>query len=273
MNLIALKKVTEQAEFELINIFKTVFENPSKYRVFEIEDSVILGLLKMIISNTSSIICLYENNKTAGSENITRSIFEGSTYLKYILKQHTQDRAKSYFYSNKFKEVKLKNSLLDTGETGKSIRKFMNKDLTDIDKDLQKLNTNYEDEIIANYNKYNGKKKVWYEHNGKQKNFLQLCIALDLEAEYQLLFKIFSDEVHATSAAKQFKISTVKEIEGMGLIEFNERDQDLVIQFCATTIRESVRNVLNWYGLSQAVKRFDRKLKFQYQAGKIFRGK
>lgn len=270
MDLTSSKKIIEIAEFELVNIFKSVFENPQKYRVFDIEDSVILGLLKMIISNTGSIVCLYENNLTAGCENITRSVFEGSTYLKYILKQHTTDRARGYFYSNKYKEVKLKNSLLDTGETGKSIRKFMNKNLSEISQDLQKLNTSYEEEIILNYKKYNGQKKVWYEHNGKQKNFLQLCISLDLQAEYQLLFKLFSDEVHAMSAAKQFKISAVKEIEGMGFIEFKERDEDLVLRFCLTTIIESVRSVLKWYGLSHATKRFDGKVKFQYQVKQTF---
>lgn len=263
-------KLLKLVEDELLNIFQMVFEKQRYNKVFDIEDYVILGLYDAMISRTDSILTLYASDKIAGCESIARGILEARVFLLYIFDKHTKDRANAYFYSTKYKEIKLGQDILDEGQKGEKIREFLNISLEEFKQEFGEKFSIDKERITEKYNQYVGRnKKTWYQYKDKNKNLRELCESLGIVEEYDVLFKIFSDEAHSKDAARQFNITPVFREQGIGLIEFSSKNIEYVISYCLLNLINMTRKVLHYYNLAVQKRTFIQKVEYIYTSYNI----
>lgn len=255
------KELIGNTEKVIEQIIEKKFVKPSYPKKFDVDDYVILGLYDGIVSRFDSIIYLAEADKVFGVESIARAILEAHAFLIYIIERDTLKRAKAYFYSVKKKEVGIYKDLIREDEKGNNIRKYLKVSKMDlVDRYSAKSN-----ELEKKYEKYVGvKKKNWYQYDRKNNNFSELCESLGLGEKHYLLFKMFSTEVHAKDAGKQFEID--KSNDEIGLIYMTLKNIEHVINYGALTIVEVTRLVYKYYGLESEKSKFNKNIEFKYKS-------
>lgn len=197
-----------------LDLIEGIFKKFNSQNKFDIIDKVVLGLYNGIVEKSESIRVLNDNKQYTGTDILLRSMFEASVFLDFILKQHTKDRATAYFLSIQLKEIEVAETILSNNDIGKKIRKYL-KDVNvnekfDFLNETKKINliksdfkaltgTKKSDDWLNVQSKPNGK--------GKLKSFRSLCMFLGDEeiAEYEVIYRMLSQEVHAKEIKEYFQ--------------------------------------------------------------------
>lgn len=223
---------------------------------FDIQDGVILGLLENIIAKTKSLINLLDSQNYDVSDLIARAIFESHVYLKFILKENESQRARAYAYGSKISDYKLLDRILEESKVGKELRAFLGKTKEEIEQDYSiALDEQERDRVTNDYLSIlntNKTKTNWYDFDGKTTSFEILCGKMMMMKEYELLYRIFSKDVHSNRALARIQAS-----ENEIMIGNFDVDPKLHISLVSLFLRESSREVMAYYNLKKDLRSFD----------------
>lgn len=223
---------------------------------FDIPAAVIIGLLENIIAKSKSLRVLLEADNYDASDVITRSIFESHVYLKYILSADVEQRARLYAYSSQLSDFKLHDKITEETSVGSELRSFLGKTKQEILQETANMPIESEREKITN--KYlsllntDKTRTAWYNFDGKTSTFETLCLKMDMRKEYEILYRIFSKDVHANRA-----LSRIKAAEDVIQIGNFDIDPTLHISITSMFLMESSRSVLQYYNLNKELRAFN----------------
>ncbi|WP_375200787.1 DUF5677 domain-containing protein [Lysinibacillus sp. RS11] len=201
--------------------------NGEKYLDFE--DEVIIGLFSSIVKKSKSLIVLANEGSLIGTEAVMRSIFEARIYLIFILQKHTRERTKAYSLSAKiqiYKQTELMQKKLTAEamkQLGVTIEELERAKPTDYDKirnEYLELTKRFE-KVRENkskpgtFHEKTGDKtgEKWYKAGGDFNNFQDLCFELGYIAEYVIVFKTWSTEVHSRDAKRVFNFASQSDLD------------------------------------------------------------
>lgn len=230
---------------------------------FDIQDMVIMGLFEDILGKIKTLKTLFEVNQLDAINIILRSAFEGYVYLSFILEKDTVNRAKAYAYKNKIEEIKILKSLTENNSTGKKMRKYIGRSIEEINVMYSQIIT--EDSYKKMQNKYKELysskelKKFWYDFDDKTKSFEQLCIKMDMEEKYSLIYRLFSKDVHSNRALSKVKISENEVVVGLF-----DNDMELQKSLSGLILIEIVRDIFTNYNLKKDLSLFNYNININY---------
>lgn len=240
------------------------FENSSPIKEFDLHDGVIIGLLEDMVAKITSLKVLLDAQCYDSIDLITRSVFESHIYLKYILKQNQEKRAKAYAYSAKIDDLRLFDRITEETKVGRELRGYLGQSVDKIkEANRDALSFEYRERITSHYlNLLNTEsdKTVWYNDDGKSRNIEQLCIKLNMRKEYELIYRIFSKDVHSNKALSRLKLSK-NEVQ-VGNFDI---DPTLHTGMSSLFLMESSREVLSYYKLKKQLTTFNTLIKINYQ--------
>ncbi|MED3550128.1 DUF5677 domain-containing protein [Cytobacillus praedii] len=253
-----LKKILKEADSLTGNVLNKHFQANFPNHEFDQHDAATLGLLEDMVGKTNSLIVLVESDNLNGTDALTRMIFENYVFIKFILEKDTKTRGESYVNSIRYNNMKLFDLYTSSKESGEKVRQFLSvekekfiqkfPDLSD-----QQYRQKLKDDFLRPLNLNSEKKLTWYNFNGKTNNFRKLCEHIGKEAEYLLLYKLYSSEVHATQALSYFKFKE-NYIEVFRKKSFDQKHHiDTVSNFLMDIIRE----IYGYYKLKSDLGRFN----------------
>ena len=163
-----------------INASKDIIDfslRSTKVNVIDETQGVITALYDSLIEKIEDINLLEKNNRVGNIEIISRTFFEQYVYLSYILKKHTDNRAKALVYgyrinvSKKYKKAleQMENSgKYNLGETYAQFwdrlnfySSVVNPKISSYDELITQYETEYS-KLIINNTKPNFKNFKWY---------------------------------------------------------------------------------------------------------------
>ncbi|WP_368502743.1 DUF5677 domain-containing protein (plasmid) [Alkalihalophilus sp. As8PL] len=256
-----LKKVNSEAD-KVAKIILEGFEEEK--RELQWEDGVTIAFFEDMVQKTNSLITLIEAGSFTAIDTITRSVFESHVYLQVLLTKENRIYGRSYFAAVRSKELGLLQSIIQPGRKGERIRRLLGRTtqqiLTEFGESdpkilLQQLENEFSDVFSLRQSKHN-----WYNLDGKTGNFEQLCNRLELGAEYELLYRQLSSEVHSMDVMKRIQYDTdqVTILTGNSQIDMNTA-------FVSSLLRESVVGILEFYGHKEHAKKFITLMNLSYQ--------
>lgn len=243
---------SDKTSGKVIEIFNPEVSN----KEFDIHDGVILGLLENIIAKTKALVLLVESKNYDASDIIARAVFESHVYLKFILAENERDRARTYAYSSKLSDLKLLDRILEDSRVGKELREFLGKTKEEVEtenskaldeQERQRITDQYLSLLNATKTKTN-----WFDFDGKTTSFEILCGKMNMMKEYELLYRIFSKDVHSNRA-----LSRIKAAENEIHIGNFDVDPTLHISLVSLFLMESSRSVFTYYNLKKELRAFN----------------
>jgi len=229
---------------------------------FDIHDGVIIGLLEDILGKIKSLNILIEAKSLDSIDVVMRSAFEGYVYLSYILKTDTKQRARAYAYKNEIEEIKLFEKMTEKNKSGKKIRDFLGQTREDVLSYNPQVTPEYIKDLHNKYeNLFSPKemKKNWFDFDNKTKNIEQLCIKLEMEVEYNLIYRLFPKDVHSSRALSRLQVSEQKISVGTF-----EKDSYLHKSLASLFLMEIARAVLTYYDLQNELKLFNMNVRLNH---------
>ncbi|MFZ3591690.1 DUF5677 domain-containing protein [Bacillus sp. DJP31] len=256
-----LKVLLREADKVVENILTQHYEEKNKK--IEIQDAVTLGVFEDLFKKGQALQLLIEKNMDAGIDSLARGMMENTVYLKTLLSEDNKILGRSYYVANKRKELKILKTMLAEDEIGKRIRSLLATDLQDLktrigiepDEKLEQLKSNYED--VFNLRSEGAE---WYNLEDKSRNFFELCKYFDMEPEYHILYRRFSDEVHAQDVMKRIKV-----FDGELFVLSNTYSSDMQLSLANFFLVESIRNIYTFYGLKKPLRQFNALIKINYK--------
>jgi hypothetical protein len=183
-------------------------------------DSNLVHLLffRNILSTADGISILIKNSSIETAKPLFRVLMENAFSLEYLLQENTKNRALSYLVWDAHKTIKFIEKLDFTTESGKQLKSDFAKDkfakdtvFTDDPRYLeQKRNA---EELLklpdyipveAEYQRSHLKKKNpnWFTLFNGPEDIEQLASRVNLNALYQIHYRAYSADVHATNVHK-----------------------------------------------------------------------
>lgn len=257
-----LKVICKESDKITSIIFQKCFNN--NQRVYDYPDSVIIGLFEDMIGKAKSMITLIDAKSYFGIESISRGIFESYIYLSFILQNNTKLRARSYALSSKTSEAKFYKTISDPGRVGKKIREFIGigiEDIKNIIEDEDKF-LNMHTEYFQDVLKYRNEKNKWYDLDGKTTSIEQLCIKLDKQSEYELVYRLLSKEVHSNDVLNIFNIeeedNKINSKDPLARVDIkNKKNEiDLPVNICSIYLMDAVNLICDYYNLKDQKRKF-----------------
>lgn len=230
---------------------------------FGIHDGVIIGLLEEVLGKLKSLKILIENENFDSNDIVMRSAFEAYVYLFFILEDDTEKRARAYAYKNKVEEIKLFEQMTEGSRKGNAIRGYLGITLEEVLANNPQINSEYIIRIKEKYeNLFSPKemKKTWFDFDNKTKNFEQLCTKMGMEVEYNLIYRIFSKDVHSNRALSRLKF-TEKEVS-VGVFD---KGTLLHRNMASLILVKLGRKVLQYYKLQNDLNLFNANVRVNYK--------
>ncbi|WP_245829250.1 DUF5677 domain-containing protein [Salipaludibacillus agaradhaerens] len=266
-----LKKTLKESNGAIQLIINNYF-NP-KNKILEVEDVVILAFFEDLTEKVESLRLLVEESKSASLDTILRSIFESYVYLKLLLKNDYMLYGRSYFAAKKINNLQMFHKTISQGKQGEAIRELLGdptiedlkrkaniEDAEDIDTEIIKVKEDFSDVF-----KHRNEKQVWYNLDGKTANFEQLCNkkGIDMSAEYDLIYRSLSKEVHAKDVLNRWRF----EKEQFSILE-QPTDPRMHISMSNTFLLNTIDRLYPFYGLKSKLRKFRTFLGINYKLSK-----
>ncbi len=239
------------------------------------ENLIPLLFFRNILELGDSISILIKNSSIEQCKPLLRSLLENTFGLEYLLQDDTYRRSLSYIVWHTHETIKFCDKLKSSTQSGKQLKRELEKDIllkvvnNFFDKplfatakqnaeDLLKLpkyvpiNTEYQ-------NTFSRKKNPkWYSLYGGPDNIEQLAKKLNLNAFYEIYYRIYSGNVHATSVFQNKLTSnsdgTVAIIQIRNPEEIQSVTKDtlniIILSFLSyykTRLSERKKDFNNWY--------------------------
>lgn len=180
------------------------------------ENLIPLLFFRNILELGDAISILIKNSSIEQCKPLLRSLVENTFGLKYLLQDDTAKRSLSYIVWHTHKTIKFCDKLNSTTQSGKQLKKELEKDVL-----LKEVNNFFDKPLLATakqkaedllklpkyvpieteYQNTLSRKKNpnWYSLYGGPNNIEQLAKQLNLNAFYEIFYRIYSGNVHATS--------------------------------------------------------------------------
>lgn len=219
-----------------------------------LKDAVIFSITHSIIEKADDIQFLMKNKRYESIEIISRTMLELYVSLKFILKEETERRALSYFYSYKKQMAKKINSTIDLMNEENHSFDLTESDLRNLDTEVPGITTiegykqHYTDLSTQLYSQGTNKenRKRWYDLNGNIRGFRELMVEVGMSvAEYEFFYGIGSMNVHGINT-----IGNLAETDGY-LTVVNKLDLDLVNVKNSNYLIQGITSVVNYYKISK----------------------
>lgn len=255
-----LKMLLREADKVLETVLTQYYEAENKQ--FDIPDVVTLGIFEDLLKKAQALQLLIEKNMGAGINTLARGMMENTVYLKALLSDDNRILGRSYYAANKIKEIKIYNTMVAQDEIGKRIRDLMATDLeiikavngVDVNEKMKELKSDFKDVF-----QLRGEGHEWYNFKNNTRNFFELCKKFDMEPEYHILYRRFSDEVHAQDVTKRIKV-----IEGKVTVLSHTESSDLHLSLSNIFLTDSIRNIYSFYELKKPLRQFNVLVKINY---------
>ncbi|GAM13417.1 MULTISPECIES: DUF5677 domain-containing protein [Mesobacillus] len=263
-----LKIIYSEADLVTQTILENHFDMNNSEREFDVHDAAIVGLFEDMVGKTNSLLVLLNNQSFNGADSLTRMIMENFIFLKLIFQRDSNNRARSYFYSLKLRQIKFFNTMIEQSLVGSEIRKYLSLSIDNLYKKFPKFADNaYLEDIETGFIdslNHKDKNQKWYNVTGKINNFRALCKYLGYEKEYILLYQTFSSEVHALEATNYFKFDH-------GIVEVYRKGGEINthVMVISNFLIEIIREMYSYYELKNEVSKFNNKIAINY---KLIRG-
>ncbi|WP_213810248.1 DUF5677 domain-containing protein [Jeotgalicoccus sp. WY2] len=168
--------------------------------------------------------------------------------------------------ANEISELTMYNNLIENNKNGRKLRELLNTNIERLNKDigfnseekLKRINNLYTE--VFEKRKNNQK---WYNLDSKTKNLEQLCNKLDLFAEYNLVYRLLSAEVHASDVLKRWKFEP-GQVSVFEAIDNKEMNIKITNLFLLDVIQE----LYSLYGLNKELRKFNTLLSINYNYSK-----
>ncbi|QTD40613.1 DUF5677 domain-containing protein [Sporosarcina sp. Te-1] len=248
-------------------VFNLVIENQKKkHKILPDEVFITLMLFRKIVERLDAIFILIENKSENAAKSICRDLFENFLYFSYVVESNDKNkiRALSYYYSTLNDQIKLSKLLMSKNQRGKKIRDFLN-----IKSDNVKLKEKTNRAATYFSNSTNGdayanikiewdrliKNKVnypnWYSLYKGPKSLRELSLQCGYEVEYDLLYGIYSRQVHSSNVMDQFE-----NVNGLAGIKSLRRYEDPTLEliFSFSLGIESLRKLVDFFEINDEIK-------------------
>jgi hypothetical protein len=179
----------------------------------------LLALVRHVVESLDGVSILVSQGGSHACQPLLRSAMEASLGVLFILEADSERRALAYAVAHAHKRVKLYKRLDATTQAGREFRKLLDNDVL---KEFFNMlpPTNYADRI-ANLERMlarvpyldiqtewkrmkgahpRGDDPAWFSLFGGPKNVRELAIHLNWTGMYEILYRMWSDEVHAGNA-------------------------------------------------------------------------
>lgn len=219
----------------------------------DLEDDVIYAISHSIIEKAADLHFLMRNSRYESVEIISRTMLELFVSLKYILKEDTNRRALSYYYSYKKQMAKKIQGTIDLMREENIMIDLTEKDLMNLEAEipgattLEEYKQHYNNLSIQMYSKDTNKdnRKRWYDIDGNLRGFRDLMAEVNMNgAEYEFFYGIGSLDVHGLDI-----IGKINNSNGNLTIK-NNRDVDLVNIKNSFYLIDGITSVVNHYKIS-----------------------
>lgn len=246
--IIDLKRMNQENS----KLFDDIIKKFSEKKRMTLSEKVIIGIYVSIVEKTSSLICLIENNKSAGVDSLLRSIFESHKILKFILERHTKDRAKAYALSVNLRRTEVLETISESSSKSPVIAENKEKYTENIT-EIQNIKEIFGKHIYKNSKeKKIIKSKNWMKIQSKRSgkgslsNFKDLCEYLGEQDkdEYDVIYAQLSQESHGKEYDKYFKIA-----EDLNISSPNIENSQLSLAY--TFIAATALIVAKYYGMEK----------------------
>ncbi|RKD75222.1 hypothetical protein ATL39_0920 [Sinobaca qinghaiensis] len=235
-------KLIEEAEKALEKVFKEHFND--KEIEFDTNDAATIGLYVDMIQKVKSFKILIEAEASAGTDAIARTIMENHVYLKLLLKnpEFNIRYGKSFLVANRVKQLKMYEKFIEKSRSGEKIRNLLGMSreefiegtgISDVKEKIEILEQDY-----AEVFRYREHKDNWYNLDKRTKSFEQLCNRkdIDMDVDYEVIYRYFSSEIHATNAGERIYAKEKEELEIKILPENYELQKAIVRSYLYDTI-------------------------------------
>ncbi|WP_019377686.1 DUF5677 domain-containing protein [Virgibacillus halodenitrificans] len=260
-NLDKLRLVIQKHE----EIFNEIIENYNRRRaVIPEEIFITLMVFRKIVEKLDAIFILLENKSENAAKSISRDLIENFLYFSFIIetKDKYKIRALSYYFSNFKDQISLSKLLRTKNHRGIKIREFL--DIKADNKGLVNEARKVEEHFISvlakeQYNNIKvewdrlekkGKYPKWYSLFNGPKSMRQLSKWCGYEAEYELLYGLYSRQVHSANAMDQFE--NVNGLAGIKNLRVYE-DPILEILFSLRLGIESLKKIVVFFELDNEI--------------------
>lgn len=234
-----------------------------------------LLFLRNILELGDAISILIKNSSIDPCKSLLRSLLENTFGLEYMLKQDWERRALSYIIWNTHKSLTLFEKLDSSSQGGIQFKKeiekdklvesadfiFDNPDLIQAKKNAQSLLTTLKyAPIEAEYQSTILKKKnpEWYTLFEGPNNVEQLAKHLNMHASYEVFYRGFSGNVHATNVFERKLIPNGDGTTAIVQIRYPEDAQSVTqnlisilmiafLSFYKSRIPEKNKDFQDWY--------------------------
>ncbi|WP_188453779.1 DUF5677 domain-containing protein [Virgibacillus oceani] len=203
-------------------VFDIIIEDQkSKHKIIPDETFITLMMFRKIAERLDAIFVLLENKSENAARSISRNLIENFLYFIYVIdsRDRYKTRALSYYFSNLKDQINLSYLLLSKGQKGRKIRDYLNTENGDNEILINKakrakehyqncINSDKYINIKVEWNRFNKngiKYPNWYSLSNGPKNLRELAGRCGYEVEYELLYGIYSRQVHSANVMDQFE--------------------------------------------------------------------
>ncbi len=228
------------------------------------KDIAFIQLIDSYASHFKSLEVLTEAETYSSVTIISRVLFEHYIYMKYILEQDSEIRARRFLEHAKKERSRIYEDIYADTEKGKKIRDEYNLNFDEIKKLVYE--TAYmkrKEENNQTYKEILENKRNWFNHDGTIKSFNNLCDYLDEDVNYQILYQSWSLDIHARGN-KHFSITEVTDQHGyLELITHDPEEINMVLHAIQILTMNIIRALYSSYGLKKELKLFDINLAYK----------
>lgn len=237
-----LSKMIKYAESSIDIIFDDTF-TPEK--PLDRHDGAILGLYVDLINRAKTVNQLIEIQNYHTLDSISRVLFEGETYLRFILQKDTKKRGTAYAIKNNLDEYKLFSDLVSENVNARKIREYLKTDKETLLEKGKTIPEDYYSKLLTEFESFypkGNKKRVWYNFDGNTTNFEQLCSKMNLKVEYETVYRILSKDVHSLRSYKNIKINN-----GIIFLDGKGNEYLLHLNIAKLCLQRSIISFLTYY--------------------------
>lgn len=272
-----IKSIAEVEGFidDIITYGQYIFGLISAEENKKFSDTSILLLFRESLEILDGIKSLVKGSSFNVIEILLRNLFENMIYFDYIFKDDKliEKKALAYDIECIHKKIDLYKKLNKNSNSKDCYRVSIGEDFVE-DYDTSELDNKIKnlESIFSKYNEYkqvnldrkNKKNKIeksirkkskkdvninlkWYQVYGSSNNFRELCREVEMEKEYLIIYKGWSDKVHVGSASEGFYIE-----DSQAFIRNPKIPKDITtvpntINFSLTFLVSIFKNIIDYF--------------------------
>ncbi|RAP74389.1 DUF5677 domain-containing protein [Paenibacillus montanisoli] len=181
-------------------------------------------LFRKAIEKADAIFVTIEQGAEHAAQSILRDLFENTVCLAYLIQGDTERRAKCYYVGWLRSKKDILERLLPTTDIGRVVVDFLGDDSSidhdQVEEELRrvkvKLNSSWMQGINRKWNdleRHRQGKVNWFSLYNGPRSIRKLATKVDMQAEYDLLYFMYSLETHSLNAIK-----SLEHIDGEGFL-------------------------------------------------------